>query len=277
MGSVNNDSLGFFGVAAEEPQGSWDVATATYQKNFYIGSVASINAMNSCILSDDGLHMYVVHQDGIVGQWNLGTAWDVTTAVYFGSKDFSANDTATYGIALSIDGTKLIIHGHTNDRLYEYTLSTPFNITTATYVRNFSVSSIGTFQHGFTVDRSGRFLLLCEYNNDYVFRGALSTPWDLSTASLSGNLYVGSYMTVLGKATFSTDGDTLFVMDRNANRLYQWNLATPFVLSSASLVGFIEMATTCGTSVWQAHFDKTGKKMYVLGGSNKRVYQYALT
>ena len=275
---IADPSVGFM-HPQEEQQGTWDISTApeSWSKSFYMGSVANANAMNSCILSDDGLHMYVVHQTGVVGQWNLGTAWDISTCVYFGKKDFSANDTKTYGIAMSVDGTKVLILGNTNDRIYEYTLSTPFNITTATYVRNYQVNLHGTYLHGFTTDRSGTYMLTIEYNNDYIWRYGMSSPWDLSVPWSGGALSINAYDTAPGKATFSTKGDFLFLIGVTGNKLVQFSLPTQWDINSAVYLRQKSLLTACGTSVWQAHFKSDGKKMYILGGSNKTVYQYELT
>lgn len=275
---IGDPNLGFM-QPQEEPQGTWDISTSPewWNKSYYIGNAASSNDMNSCILSDDGLHMYVCHQDGNVGQWNLSVAWDVSTATYFGKKDFAANDTATYGIAMSVDGTKFMLLGNTNDRIYEYTLSTPFNITTATYVRNYIANAYGTYLQGMTMDRSGTYMLLTEYNNDYIWRYGMSTPWNLSTMWSGGALYTNAYDNTPGKATFSTKGDFLFLIGRTKNKLVQFSLPTKWDINSAVYQREKLLVTTCGTSVFQAHFKPDGKKMYILGGSNKAVYQFELT
>lgn len=92
-----------------------------------------------------------------------------------------------------------------------------------------------------------------------------------------GALYINAYDSTPGKATFSTKGDFLFLIGRTQNKLVQFSLPTKWDINSAVYQREKLLATTCGTSVFQAHFKPDGKKMYILGGSNKAVYQFELT
>ena len=56
---------------------------------------------------------------------------------------FSVNseETTPNGLSFNNDGTKMFIVGHQGDDVNEYTLSTGFDLSTATFVDSFSVSS----------------------------------------------------------------------------------------------------------------------------------------
>ena len=77
----------------------------------------------------------------------------------------SSEDTNPQGITFNNDGTKMYVVGNTGDDINEYSLATAFDVSTASYVQNFSVLDgtptgmafnndgtkmyiIGTIQHG---------------------------------------------------------------------------------------------------------------------------------
>ncbi len=69
-----------------------------------------------------------------VYQYTLSTPWDVSTAVYAEkSKDVGYEDTSPYGVTFSPDGTKMYIVGDINDTVFQYSLSTPWDVSIAVY------------------------------------------------------------------------------------------------------------------------------------------------
>jgi hypothetical protein len=86
--------------------------------------------------SSDGLNVYTSDNGGNLYQWSLASAWDVSSPTFIGSFDFTNEVAATKGqdLSLSNDGTKLYLPDlniGTDSEVFEYTLSKPFNITTA--------------------------------------------------------------------------------------------------------------------------------------------------
>ena len=83
--------------------------------------------------SQDGSKVFVVGngtQGDAVYQYTLNTAWDITsTATYNGSFDLSSQDSVPADIRFNNDGTKMFIAGSNGNEIEEYTLSTPFEIT----------------------------------------------------------------------------------------------------------------------------------------------------
>ena len=83
----------------------------------------------------DGTKMYVAGNTGDdVGQYSLSTAWDVSTASFDSvSLSVSSEDTTPNGLAFSSDGTKLYITGNANNKVFQYDLSTAWDLSTASY------------------------------------------------------------------------------------------------------------------------------------------------
>ena len=89
--------------------------------------------------NSDGTKMFITGNTGDdVNEYTLSTGFDVSTATYSQNFSVSAQDTIPNGIDFNTDGTKMFISGSAGDSVYEYTLSTGFNVSTATYSQSFS-------------------------------------------------------------------------------------------------------------------------------------------
>ena len=81
--------------------------------------------------------MYVVGQDAdAVVEYNLSTAWDVSTATFLQSFSVSGQDTTVTDLFFKYDGSKMYILGSQNDVIYQYSTgsSAPATITYPTSV-----------------------------------------------------------------------------------------------------------------------------------------------
>ena len=120
---------------------TFDVSTATFAYLFDVSTQDSFPT--GMAFSNDGAKMFVV---GIVGdsiyEYALSTPFNVTTAATTPIHTFnvSSQDDTPTGVAFSNDGAKMFVVGWTGGNIHEYTLSTPFNVTTATFVDSFDVS-----------------------------------------------------------------------------------------------------------------------------------------
>ena len=68
--------------------------------------------------------------------------------------DVSSQETNPSGIAFSADGTKMFVVGLTDD-VNEYTLTTGFDVSTASFVDNFDVSKQETHPYGLAFNTDG--------------------------------------------------------------------------------------------------------------------------
>jgi len=79
---------------------------------------------------DSGTKMYLLSTTGdIIYQYTLAFAWDPNSATYASkSHDYTSEDSDIRGIAFNADGTTMILAGRTNDKVYEYDLSTGWEL-----------------------------------------------------------------------------------------------------------------------------------------------------
>jgi DNA-binding beta-propeller fold protein YncE len=114
--------------------------------------------------------MYIVGSiNDTVYEYNLSTAWNVTTASYLQSFSVTTQDNTPTGISFKDDGTKMYIVGGTTDTVYEYNLSTAWNVTTASYLQSFSVAAQDTGPIGISFKDDGTKMYMIGTARDSVW------------------------------------------------------------------------------------------------------------
>ena len=92
-----------------------------------------------------GPKMFVVGFDGQdVNEYTLSPPFDVSTASFVDSFSVAVEETFPTGVAFSSEGTKMFVVGADGDKVNEYTLSTPFDVSTASFEDSFSVAAQDT-------------------------------------------------------------------------------------------------------------------------------------
>ena len=207
---------------------AWDVSTATFTA--VSTGVTQDTAPNDVFFKDDGLTMFMLGgTNDTVYQYTLSVAWDITTATY-ASKSFSVTtqEATPTGMWFKPDGTTMYITGTTNDTVYQYTLSTPWDISTASYASiSFSVASQETAPSQVNLSADGTKMWLLGTNTDRINEYTLGTAWDISTATFVNNIYVGFQETTPnGLFIDSTAANRVYVVGSGTDAVYQYNTAT---------------------------------------------------
>ena len=101
--------------------------------------------------------MYVIGaQKEIVYQYTLSTPWDVTTATKTTvSDDFTSDESDPRNVQFNSDGTIMYIGGSNGDEINKYTLSTAYDVSTASLSDTYSVSSQSGRMSGFILADNG--------------------------------------------------------------------------------------------------------------------------
>ena len=111
------------------------------------------------------------------GNLIVGT-FDVSTATYTGvTFGVSVQDQAPKGVAFSNNGTKMFVVGSQNEAIYEYTLSTPFKLSTATYNGNPETFFLpNTFPTGMAFSNDGAKMFVAGDEADNIHEYTLDHP-----------------------------------------------------------------------------------------------------
>jgi len=200
---------------------AFDISTASFSQSFSV-SPQEISP-NALTLKPDGSQLYVVGNDSVsVIQYNLSTAFDISTASFSQSFDVSPQDGVPTGLVFKPDGSQLYVVGNANDSVFQYSLSTAFDVSTASFSQSFDVSPQDQRPAGLFFKPDGsQFYIVGRLSNN-VFRYGLSTAFDVSTASFSQSFDVSSQDTSPQALTFKPDGGQLYVVGTDNVKIYQY-------------------------------------------------------
>jgi 6-phosphogluconolactonase (cycloisomerase 2 family) len=224
----------------------------------------------------DGTRMYIVGSSGDeVNEYSLSTAWDTSTASYVQNFSVAGQDTSPAGIFFKSDGTRMYIVGNVGADINEYSLSTAWDVSTASYVQNFSVATEESSPQGIFFKPDGTRMYIVGIIGDAVCEYSLSTAWDVSTASYVQNFSVVTQETGSQGISFKPDGTRMYIVGSAGDAVYEYSLSTAWDVSSASYVQSFSVAGQ-DTSPTDIFFKPDGTQMFIIGSGTDKVYSYTL-
>lgn len=209
----------------------YDIRTASFQ-----GS--GMTAGDCLSTSPDGRVVYVINRDsGFVEQRLLNVPFDITQGyTAFGTKSVYTNDRFATPI-FSRNGEYFFVNqGDSGDDVARYSMSTPWDVTTASQDQRISVppnmgSGIGRVSFNpdgtrmYAGQRAGS-------PNENIYQFDLSTPYDLDSLSNAGSFTTSGFTDPLA-VQLSGDGAFLYIHHHSPNDSTQWKLTRPYDITSA--------------------------------------------
>jgi len=294
-GTSSGKSYIFSASAPAEESTGWtiDLSNVTYNTEFSLNNQMASYAFGQT-LSTDGTKLYVVGQtQNIYAEWitqvfqySLSTAFDINTASYDNvTFNPSSQDTNPMGIAFNTDGTKMYLVGTNSDLVLQYSLSTPWDVSTASY-DNVSISAPGALGLYFKDDGTKMYTIGFVANFTGVRSFSLSTGFDLSTATDDLSTY--SSIAVTGGNPFSValnpDGTKMYILGAGYNEsIYRYSLSTAFDVSTATYDNESISLSNELHLMYYMEISRDGTKIYVVGtspgtgptnGSSRSVLQF---
>ena len=252
----------------------WNISGASFLRSYYF--YTQTQNVQGVFFKPDGTKMYTICRSlDNVNEYDLSTAWDVSSSSFSQSFSISAQDGNVSGLFFKSDGTKMYLCGYNTDSIYEYNLSTAWDISAASYNQSFSVSSQETEPHGIFFKTDGSKMYLIGASSDAVNEYDLSTSWDISTATYSQNFSVSSEDSDPKGLFFKSDGTKMYIVGDQTNTLYQYDLSTAWDVSTASYKEEYGITTT-EQSPTGMYIKPDGSKMYVVGTQGDDVGEYVL-
>ena len=214
----------------------YDVSTAAYAGPSEEFSVALQEASPTGLAFNfDGTKMFIVGTDDhAVVTYELGTAYDVSTAVYLGSsEEFNVDSELSRpsGLTFNSDGSKMFITASSRETVVEYDLGMHYDVSSAVYTgreEELIVGSVERYLTGLTFNLDGTKLFVIGSDGDAVIEYGLTTPYDLSTA---GNVPLGHRIIRYEEAVsegivFNSNGTKMFVIGSDGDAVVEYNLAS---------------------------------------------------
>ena len=239
-----------------------------------------------------GTKMFVVGMSqNKIFEFDLTTGFDVSTATKNSNEcSFIGLGDDVVDINFNSDGTKLFLvdqhQGGNDETIEEFDLSTAYDVSSCTHVEeHFKGDFVGSV--GIEFDSSGTKLFIYHTaGTDSIKQYSLSSPYNLSNPTLqkqSTGTSDKNFQTIESQPsgfTFSSDGSKMFITGKNKDKVQEFNLSTPFDLSSVSRTNGYDISGQID-AVGGVSFSADGLKMFVLDSdndaANKDVNEYDLT
>lgn len=147
---------------------AWDITTASYDSV----SVSISNNPAGVRFKPDGTRMYVVEDNSDdVREYTLSTAWNLSTASFSREFNLTSYQNKPAEILISPNGDKLFVCGINSSLnqsdVDEFTLSTPWDITSASHVQTFDASFVARTITGMDFNNDGTSLFL-QYKTEII-------------------------------------------------------------------------------------------------------------
>jgi hypothetical protein len=287
------DDAAFSAATASNVINATGPASSGFGINFYNNATITYGALNAYDLSTkvagasvsvaaqeagpqgfttnpDGTTLYLVGTSGDINIYEMTTSFDLSTISFVTNVSVSSQEAYPTGIKFNADGTKMFITGFASDSVHEYTLSSAYDPTTASFVDSFSVSAQETTVRDLAFNNDGTRMYIVG-NNRTAYQYDLSVGFDISTASFDTSYNATANISSFESIIFSHDGTRMYGSDSNNIELY--SLATAFDVSTVShLVSYGGL----GLSLFQIEFDYDGTHLLIADASNDELDSYTI-
>ena len=169
----------------------------------------------SIFFKSDGTKVYTAQNTttDIIRQYSLSTAWDISTATSDSKSYSSLQSTATRDFFIRYDGLKLYTMGNTTDKVFQHTLSTAWDISTASYdSKELDLATEGsqTSPSALWFAPTGEYVWVHGNATDDIRQYSMTTAWDISTASYDSIDFDDSNLVGPVSLQFNNDGSKLY-------------------------------------------------------------------
>lgn len=205
---------------------AWDVSTASSTASFSVGT--QDGSPVDLYFRADGRRMYVVGQaNDSVYQYSLSTAWSVASASYDAAYSVTTEETSPSGVFFSPDGLSMYVNGPISDKVFQYTLTTAWSVTTASLTTSFSVASQETNSSSLCFSLDGTRMFVLGTTQKAVQYYNLSTAWNVSTAVFVNSFSVSTQEATPGGVYIKPDGSKMYIVGLTNRTVYQYSVPYP--------------------------------------------------
>lgn len=206
----------------------------TYNQQFNLTGVTSLSMPVDFTFKTDGTKLYIIEAAGYstyyAYQFNLSTAWDISTISYYNRLNVNTNANGADGLQFKSDGSVMYIWD--SPSLWVYNLGTSWDVTTGTYSTGYTHSAARNFTFG---KNGERLYYLIDYGSiGGITQYNLSTAWNISTTSYIGEFGLTTNGNVPVDISFNSDGTIMYWANGTTDVILEYNLSTAWEISTAT-------------------------------------------
>jgi hypothetical protein len=226
-------------------------------------------------VTNDGLKLfYLGFTSKKVYQYSFGIAYDLTTLNYV--SEFATSLTSPTSFSFNTDGTRLYIYDNLIPAardIFQYSLSSAFNISSATYVSRSHILSTSTI--GLFINPLGTKTFTTDISNKKISSQILSTAFDITTATNSLVVGIPECVTPEGLC-FSSSGKSVVIVDSSNTTIKQYNLSIAYDLSSLVFSGKTLSVSGQQTELRSLCFSKNDSIIFLVGSGGDKITKHVL-
>lgn len=274
-----DDIQNLYLVGLGEEVSALSIAVVSYDSQFYDVSSRSADPTGFRI-RPNGEDLWVLDPgDDRVYEYNMTTPWDLDTMTYSTTQFNASGQTDNpRDIAWKPDGLKFFLTGTDNNRLYQYTCSSAWQINTASYDSvSFNIGAQATSAQKCVVRDNGTQFYILDFSSTSIYQYSMSVAWDLSTASYASKLFdISTEVTEPAGFWFQDDGKRMFVADRAARAVYQYDLSTAWDVSTAAYNLISADISAQEAQPYDVQLVPEVSKMFTIGREDDRIYRFSI-
>ena len=240
---------------AVTPSGTWSMTTGLGTPTVVQTDTIAGNYQDGFAISEDGLHLYIINYDNIE-YYTLTSAYDLSTVALSYTYSTYPSDTGyrsdgDYGLEISSNGQYLYVANDQNDQIRQYTMSTPYNLSTASLTSTMSTVAFDATVRDITMTPDGKKAYMVGSTSKKVHELALVTPFDITTAYWTGvDVYlpgIGSSIDMTNPTMVKISGTGEYLYAISVNGYTEISLSTPFDLTTAAYSSYFDWSAVGGT------------------------------
>ena len=205
---------------------------------------------------------------------------DIFTEGYYVSNSSILTGDGLEGMYVRSDGAKVYTASlFSGDRIREFDLSIPWNISTLSQVNGLDVSADFNYTTGVELSPDGIYMYVSggQSGSYKVVTYYLGTPWNILSASKIHELPTNS----AGGVRLKSDGTKVYILDLTTpDIIKQYDLGTPWDLStrSGSTTGQLDVNTITGdNNLLGFSFSDNGTKLLAIGSDVQSIFEFDLS
>ena len=175
------------------------------------------------IRPDTGRTLWVFNRSEI-WEYTLSSAWDITTAVQTGYKDLSSDIVRGHAIDFRPNGRRLYIDDRELEVVYQYDLSTAWDISTISKNYVLDISQYQQEVRGIQLNADGNRMYLLDTEKNEIMEFHLPNNFDIRNANRIGTFNVNSQASDPRGISFNSDFDGFYITDSTIDRVYQYRI-----------------------------------------------------
>ena len=191
--------------------------------------------------------------------------------VFVSDRGVSTEMNTPTGILFNPSGSKMYVTGFSGDigRIAQYSLSTPFSISSASLDENKSIASVLKRPQDIKFNSDGTKVFVIstksqDDNGDSIAAWSLGIPYDITSLNVSDDTETPFDNTDPRAVDFNTDGTKMFIVETNLNRIAEYKLSTPYDPNSKDSGVGISITKVTNQRYQGFGFSSDGYKMFLV-------------